>query len=185
MRSVVVPIAAAVSGSPLCPVPAKLDRRSISPASFSSSQIGPPAFAMPRMLEKPQAIWIGRQSFFGSSVPAIRRFISRNNASAASPRRWCSSGVMSGTSLRHVRGVRPVTIADLLPSLAGAGAFPDGVLGWIATLSGRAGVSDSSNSAAACSPPRNGPGRRLPLVVTTAGPVISARFRPFRLGGGL
>ena len=34
-------------------------------------------------------------------------------------------------------------------------------------------------------PPRNGPGRRLPFAVTTAGPVISASFRPFRFGGGL
>ena len=61
--------------------------------------------------------------FFGSA--AILRFISRNIASAASPRRWCSSGVMSGTSLCQDRGSRAVTIADLRgpSSLAGAGAF--------------------------------------------------------------
>jgi len=58
---------------------------------------------------------VGRQ---GRS--AILRFISRNIASAASPRRRCSSGVMSGTSLRHNRGFRAaVTIADLRSSLAG------------------------------------------------------------------
>jgi hypothetical protein len=93
---------------------------------------------------------------------------------------------MSGTSLLDLDpGLRAVTIADLQSSGAGAGAFPDGVLGWMPPAEERVISDSSSASAAACLPPRNGPGRRLPSAVTTAGPVISASFRPFRLGGGL
>ena len=64
-------------------------------------------------------------------APAIRRFISRNSASAVSPRWRCSSGAMSGTSLRHVLGFCAVTIADLRgpASLAGAGPFPGVIAG--------------------------------------------------------
>ena len=45
------------------------------------------------------------------SHPDTRRFISRNNASAASPRRRCSSGVMSGAS--PARSFLVVTVAGL------------------------------------------------------------------------
>ena len=87
---------------------------------------------------------------------------------------------MSGTSLCHELGFCAVTIADLRSSLAGAGTFPLGVLGLVSpVLSERA---DSSDSAAVSPTPT---GRRLPFAVTTAGPVISASFRPFRFGGRL
>ena len=59
-------------------------------------------------------------------LAAIWRFISRNSASAASPRRLCSSGVISGTSPNLPRrGFFAVTIADLRssPLVAATGAF--------------------------------------------------------------
>ena len=43
------------------------------------------------------------------------RTISRQSALAASPRRWCSSGVMSGTSTYRFPGRRAVTRADFCP----------------------------------------------------------------------
>jgi hypothetical protein len=43
---------------------------------------------------------------------AIRRLNSWNMASAPSPRRWCSSGVISGAVLYRFPGLRAVTIAD-------------------------------------------------------------------------
>ena len=97
----------------------------------------------------------------GHTLP-IRRFISRNSASAASPRRWCSSGVMSGTSLRHDRGFRAVTIADLRSSLAGCERRPmlaPWLMCWCLSggSSGRARFF-ASPSAAACPPPTSGGG---------------------------
>ena len=70
-------------------------------------------------------IHTGCRSSSGQASSAARvtlRFISRNSASAASPRRWCSSGVTSGTSLRHDRGFRAVTIADLRAAVGGLGS---------------------------------------------------------------
>ena len=54
-----------------------------------------------------------------SGYRLARRFISRNSASAASPRRWCSAGVRSGTSLPRFR---MVTMADFAGG--GASTFP-------------------------------------------------------------
>jgi hypothetical protein len=59
--------------------------------------------------------------------PRHHRAPSRNSVSAASPRRWCSSSVMSGAS-PNLRGRRlTVTIADFRRSLTGSGASGSGL----------------------------------------------------------
>jgi hypothetical protein len=58
----------------------------------------------------------------GHSFAAARRTSSRNSASAASPRRWCSSGFISGTGPNRLdRGFRTVTTRDFSGFPAGLG----------------------------------------------------------------
>ena len=129
----------------------------------------------------------------GHTLP-IRRFISRNSASAASPRRLCSSGVVSGTSLCHDRGFRAVTIADLLIIVGwGCDQRPMFAL-WLTALDPLSPVGSVAEQPPLCGCfPQPPPAHRLSTVlgggfffaVTTAAPVISASVRPFRFGGGL
>ena len=72
------------------------------------------------------------------SPSRTRRFNSRNSASAASPRRLCSSGVISGTSgkLLRRRGCFAVTIANLRSSSAGGGATFAGLATRLCTIAG-------------------------------------------------
>jgi len=172
MRSVVVPLAAAVSGSPLCPVPAKAGPSVYIAGLFQQQPDRASRIRHAQDAGEAPGNWIGRQSFFGSSVPAIRRFISRNNASAASPRH-----------VRHVAAPRPRLPRGDDRRLARAV-----VVGGCGRCAGlhpvrplRVGLCIFLNL-----------GRRLignpvaaPFPTTTAGPVISASFRPFRFGGRL
>ena len=101
------------------------------------------------------AVMITWRAHHDQSLPAARRAISRNIASAASPRRWCSSSVMSGTSPNLLLRRFAVTITDLRSSLAGGGTSGSGL----------------------CFPMLGGERRLL----TIAGPVSGTAFR-FRGG---
>ena len=89
---------------------------------------------MPPMRDKPRAMLIGRQGFFGSSA-------GRRTAEAISGLR-CHVGAASD----HAPGFFAVTIADGFPplgcragwwsSLAGVDAFRGGVLPWMSPAGG-------------------------------------------------
>ena len=104
-----------------------------------------------------------------------------------------SSSVISGTSLRHDPCFRAVTIADARAVVVGrrwrfSGCGHDrvtlalGRCGWLrfARLLQAGGFRTYLSG-----PAFSQTGRRPPFPTTTAGPVISASFRPFRFGGGL
>lgn len=78
---------------------------------------------------------------------------------------------MSGAASDHAPGFFAVTIADFFPRSGSRRGWP--------VIIGRRGA-----AGVLCIPPMGRSAARF-CGVTTAGPVISASFRPFRFGGGL
>jgi hypothetical protein len=62
----------------------------------------------------PVPLWRHPGGHLGRSLPVALR----NSASAAAPRRWCSSGVMSGRSANRFPRLLMVTIAGTFSAIA-------------------------------------------------------------------
>jgi hypothetical protein len=100
----------------------------------------------------------------GRSLPVALRTNSTHSASAASPRRWRSSGVMSGTSAFRFPRLRTLTIADFAAGGAGAAGA--------SSLAGGGAAGSCSSSTGGMSA-----GARRLALVTIAGQAIATAFR--------